>query len=96
MSQLFCFHCGAGVPAGDYGRQAACEKCGRDVHVCKNCKNYDPRQHNECMEPQADRVVEKEKANFCDWWKPREGAGGQSQSRDTLKSAADALFKKKL
>lgn len=92
---LNCFHCGKAIGEHDHGRQATCESCGRDVHVCRNCKNHDPRQHNECVEPQADRVVEKDKSNFCDWWKPREGAGGSAASRDKLISAAADLFKKK-
>jgi hypothetical protein len=40
--------------------------------------------------------VEKERSNFCDFFKPSNrsgGTGGKSQS--DLKSAADALFKKK-
>jgi hypothetical protein len=44
------------------------------------------------------RVVEKEKGNFCDWFRPRSGAAagaGTAPTRDALKSAADALFKKK-
>jgi hypothetical protein len=51
--------------------------------------------NNECRESQADRVVEKEKANFCDYFKPSGSSSGNAASRDSLKSAADALFKKK-
>jgi hypothetical protein len=52
--------------------------------------------NNECREPQADRVVEKEKANFCDYFKPNAASPGQvANSRDAMKAAAEALFKKK-
>jgi len=52
--------------------------------------------NNQCRESSADRVVDKERSNFCDWFKPGNGGGGpQAPSRDSLKAAADALFKKK-
>jgi hypothetical protein len=91
-----CWHCGNSLTALDYGRQDSCAKCGRDTRVCKGCFHYDPTAHNECRESQADRVVEKEKANFCDYFRPRETGGSSSvPTRDALKAAADALFKKR-
>jgi hypothetical protein len=52
--------------------------------------------NNQCRESSADRVVDKERSNFCDWFKPRAGGGGTgAPSRDSMKAAAEALFKKK-
>ncbi len=91
-----CWNCGAALTALDYGRADSCRKCGRDTRVCKNCFFYDPVTHNECREPQADRVVDKERANFCDYFRARDaGAGAQATSRDSMRAAAEALFKKK-
>ncbi len=87
-----CYHCSEELSATDLGRQNSCPSCGRDTHVCRNCDFYDRSFNNECKENQAERVVEKEKSNFCDWFKPHAGAGGSGASRDSLKSAADALF----
>lgn len=90
-----CHHCGRALLPAEYGRQESCPGCGRDTKVCKNCVWYDRAYNNECRENQADRVVEKEKFNFCDYFKPgKPGASGGS-SKDAAKSAADALFKKK-
>ena len=89
-----CWHCGADLTPLDYGRQDTCRKCGRSTRACRGCLNYDKSAYNECREPQADRVVDKETANFCDYFKPG-GTGGTAQSKDALKAAADALFKKK-
>lgn len=79
----------------DYGRQDTCPKCGFATRVCMNCMYYDPSRYNECSEPVADRVVDKEKANFCDYFKPgariQSGLSAQEQAR----KAAEALFKKK-
>ena len=90
-----CQNCGAAIPELGRGRQDVCPGCGRDVHSCRNCFNHDRNYNNECKESQAERVVDKEKSNFCDWWKPRAGSGGTAVAREQLKSAADSLFKKK-
>lgn len=94
-----CWGCGNGLDESDFGRQMNCQKCLRDTHVCKNCKHYNPSLHNECGETQADRVLDKEKANFCDYFSinPMAGnplAGAGAPTRDALKAAAEALFKK--
>ena len=90
-----CYHCGSALTALDYGREDICRKCGKDSRTCRNCQFHDRSAHNECHETQADRVVEKEKANFCDYFKPSDRAGTNAVSKDALKSAADSLFKKK-
>lgn len=76
------------------GRRDECPKCHADVHVCKNCKNYDPNAYNECREPQADIVKDRERANFCDYFSPGGGGPAIDKAKDLL-AAAEALFKKK-
>lgn len=89
-----CFSCGKELT--HHGRRDSCESCGADTRVCKNCKNYDRSRNNECKEDQAPRIVEKERSNFCDWFQAGgEGASAGAPAKDALKSAADALFKKK-
>jgi hypothetical protein len=90
-----CWNCGAALTVLDYGRQDICRQCGRDTKTCKGCEFYDPSANNECRENQAERVVEKERSNFCDYFRPRSGQGLGGPSRDAMKAAADALFKKK-
>lgn len=91
-----CWSCGAELGALDYGRGDSCRKCGRDTRTCKGCGFYDVSAHNQCHETQAERVVDKERSNFCDYFKPRSGTGSNpSGSRDAAKAAAEALFRKK-
>jgi hypothetical protein len=85
-----CFHCSYEF-SGKIGRQDTCAKCSSDLHVCRNCKFYDPSSYNECREPSAERVVDKEKRNFCDYFSPSEKAR-ESEKAKTLK-ALDDLFK---
>jgi hypothetical protein len=72
--------------------RAECD-CGEDLHVCKNCEFYDPKVYNECREPTADVVKEKERANYCEFYRPR-SSQDKSADRQALLSAAEALFKK--
>jgi hypothetical protein len=91
-----CWNCGNPLSPLDYGRGDTCSQCGRDTRVCKGCSFYDKQSNNECRESQADRVVEKERSNFCDYFRPRSSSiSSQTPSRDALRAAAEALFKKK-
>ncbi len=92
-----CWSCASLIDAGDFNRGDSCAKCGRDSRVCKNCKHYDPRAYNECHETSADRVVEKERANFCDYFSrrvgPATGTSAEPTAAEKAKAAAEALFK---
>lgn len=93
--RLTCFSCGTeNTIAERVGRRDECEKCMADLHVCKNCHFYDSSAYNECKEPAADVVREKEESNFCDYFEP--GTGNYQQSeREKLLAQAEALFGKK-
>lgn len=94
--QVICHACKTVVPIlGILGRREECPKCRADLHVCLNCIHYDKSAYNECREPSADVVREKDRANFCDYFSARaEAAGGADRQKD-LRAAAEALFKKK-
>mgnify|MGYP001248672571 CR=1 FL=1 len=93
-----CYRCGKAISENNLGRQDTCEGCGFDTRVCRNCRHYDRQANNECREEQAGRQVDKEKGNFCEWFQPRLGgaSGANAPAKDALKSAAEALFKKKI
>ena len=50
------------------GRSETCPFCGSDIHVCYNCIFYSPSAYNQCHEPQAERVVDKNRSNFCEYF----------------------------
>jgi len=78
------------------GRSEACPHCGADLHVCLNCLFFSPAEYNQCREPQAERVVEKSRSNFCDYFTLAGGAirGREASKKDDPRSRLDALFKK--
>jgi hypothetical protein len=89
-----CWHCGQSLKAADYQRENRCPACGRATHACRNCRFFAPGRPNECLEPLVERVVEKERANFCDYFEaaaPRD-TGSRESVEDLLKAAED-LFK---
>ncbi len=92
-----CYHCGFLLNTDhDYFRQSSCHQCQRSTHCCKNCVYYDVSKYNECAENSADRVTDKEKANFCDYFKPSNQAyQNGNQGKSSALAAAEALFKKK-
>lgn len=90
-----CFSCGKelALPAGPVGRRESCTHCGSDVRACRNCAHYDPRAYNECREVQAERVVEKERANFCDYFVLGGASGDAQSSKSDVLKKLDDLFK---
>lgn len=70
-----------------------CLNCHADIRCCRMCIHYDTSSYNDCREPNAARIVEKEKANFCDYFKVSDG-GIVDNSKDKLLDAAESLFKK--
>ncbi|MBI5017458.1 MAG: hypothetical protein HZB55_18465 [Deltaproteobacteria bacterium] len=92
-----CARCGAELPPGPYGRRDTCAACGADLHACLQCDFYTPGAYNDCREPQADRVVDKERSNFCDLFRPATRAAvlGERSARDEARAKLDALFKKR-
>ncbi len=95
-ASLRCFHCGNEIVYVDrVGIREECEKCKSDVHCCRNCNFYDPKVYNECKEPQAEVIREKDRANVCDYFQPGGGAGSVAKTKEDLLKAAEALFKKK-
>jgi hypothetical protein len=77
-------------------RREECPHCGRDVCCCLNCRFYDQGAHNQCREPQAEWVSNKEKANFCDFFvlADRESKAAALNEKDRAMTRLEQLFKK--
>lgn len=90
-----CFKCNHILdfsPMDMIGRQEECPSCYQSLHCCKMCYFYDTTSYNECKEPMANRVLDKEKANFCDFFKLGGGSNNGPDKNDLL-DAANSLFK---
>jgi hypothetical protein len=92
-----CYKCGAQTDLQEHHtvhRSTTCLKCYTDLRCCKMCAFYDIKSYNECREPVAERLTEKEKANFCDFFKLNIGGNKAEETKQKALDAANALFKK--
>lgn len=95
---MICHHCKNEIVIKDrIARTDECPSCNGDIHCCLNCVNYDTSAHNRCREPQAEWVTDRERANFCDYFKPNNLMAkdkGKSGPLDDARNAFENLFKK--
>lgn len=93
-----CYSCNAKFyisKGSTVSRRDSCQSCAADIRVCKNCEFYDVSSYNECREPQANRITEKEKSNFCDFFLISSQSHEKKNEKEKNLDAAKALFKKK-
>ncbi|MBM3286885.1 MAG: hypothetical protein FJY88_05990 [Candidatus Eisenbacteria bacterium] len=94
-----CWFCRAGLPyppMASVPRESECPGCGRDLHACRNCRHHDPGVNNQCREPNADWVSDRERSNFCDFFQLAQAPGALAP-RDRsaeAKRKLDDLFRK--
>jgi hypothetical protein len=92
---LVCWKCGASLAelTLPLRRLEECRQCHAELHVCRMCEWYSIAVAKHCREPVAEEVKDKERANFCDYFKPRANAY-QPPSSEAGKARSDleALF----
>jgi transposase len=91
-----CHGCGVEIGTGEkILRTDECPGCGRDLHACRNCRHYAPSAHNQCLEPVAEWVTDKDRANFCDHFSMAETSGPAPQgNRKSPEEEAREKWKK--
>jgi len=87
-----CWSCGQHLTAGDYHREGECTQCRKQTHVCRNCRFFEPGRPNDCQEPIAEPVRDKDRANFCDYFEPSTDSFQPGADSDALRKAAESLF----
>ena len=93
---LVCWKCGTSLAdlTLPLRRLEECRNCGAELHVCKLCEWYSLTVAKQCREPIAEEVKDKERANFCDYFKPRPGAYSKADvsASNQARAGLDALF----
>src|SRR6185436_3645525 len=92
---LFCWKCGATLAELPLplSRLAECAACHAYVHVCRMCRFFDPHAPKQCSEQDAEEVKEKERPNFCDYFRPTPNAYRKDDPKSlSAKSKLDTLF----
>jgi hypothetical protein len=67
MSSM-CWKCGQKGEIAKPGFREICLVCGKDLHVCRNCRFYKPGAYRDCAETVPDGVTDKERGNFCEYF----------------------------
>ncbi|MEN9726426.1 MAG: hypothetical protein RL434_792 [Pseudomonadota bacterium] len=94
MEHFVCWRCGADLAEEPLplARAAQCRACRADLHVCRLCEFHATGIANECREPIAERVVDKTRANFCGYFKPRPAAFQANRETAAAEAALADLF----
>jgi ribosomal protein L40E len=94
--KLVCWKCGADIGAlpQPLSRRAECLECHGELHVCRMCRHFDPAKAKQCREPMAEEVVDKSKANHCDWFQAKANAyvAADKRKSEDARKALGALF----
>jgi len=90
-----CWKCGGALPdlLLPLARHEECPHCRAQLHVCRMCVYFDMTAPQQCREPVAENVSDKQRANFCGYFQlnPDAYAGTSNQAVDSRRQL-DALF----
>ena len=93
---IACYRCGASLKTLSLplSRRDHCPECSAELHVCKMCVAFDRQVPSQCREDDAEDVTDKDRVNFCDWFKPSETAFDPTRksAADAAQQALNALF----
>ena len=102
---MICWKCKKEISIEKPVRGDECPLCHADLHVCRACDFYESGAHNDCRESSAEYVTDKERSNFCDYFRvknalrqaqgPQAGQGtqaGQEDKATAARNAFNALF----
>ncbi len=81
--------------ASPISRTAVCSYCGADVRCCKNCVHFSLGSHYDCKEHVDELIVDKERANFCDWFLLNKSSAQEqafNKKIDDAKNQFNSLF----
>ena len=89
---LHCYRCGTSLAALSLplSRRDECPSCSVHLHVCRMCSFFDAQVPKQCREDDAEEVTDKERQNFCEWFKPASGVfdakrfGEEQQAKSQL------------
>lgn len=83
-----CYFCGADIDAPVY-RSSECPSCGRDCKICLNCEFYSKNSHWECRETIREAVRDKEKSNYCDFFRLSKKKQEKNSNEDSINAFND-------
>ena len=92
-----CQSCQTEIPlaAGEsVGFRDECDRCRSDLHICLNCAHHDPAAYNECREGNAERVLDHDRANRCEYFRPAGESRAEGDDQQSAMSDLEKLFER--
>ncbi len=90
---MICWKCGTDIKLENISRNSECPSCKVDLHCCKACKFFSPGNHYDCKESVDELIADKERSNFCDYFKYNENLSvSKNNKSQEAKDAFNALF----
>jgi len=65
-----CWKCGKPLTVIKITFRTSCDHCGASQHCCVNCQFHAKGKPNQCLIPNTDLIIDREKFNFCEEFKP--------------------------
>jgi rRNA maturation protein Nop10 len=87
-----CFFCSRESTEKKVHTRDECPACGRDLHICRNCRFYDANVYRQCRENLREPVQDKEKAKFCDFFQQSACGNAEATGRVAARKRLDDLF----
>jgi len=91
-----CYKCGTLLPyepRQKIMRGDECPKCSVSIRSCKFCLHFEPSAYNQCREMIAERVLDKDKANFCNYFVFDLNSSNSDKKLEEQVNSANSLFK---
>jgi len=90
-NHLVCWKCGGKLPSYclPIRSRDLCPHCREDLHTCLMCRSYATHASGKCRKEEADYVSNKERANYCHYFKPLSNA--YRATDDSTKKALNEL-----
>ena len=91
-----CWRCGVQLVEDQLPirRAELCTSCNADLHVCRMCGFFNPSVADACEETIATAVGNKQRSNYCDYFKPsvRAFKGAVDAAAEQARSELEQLF----
>ena len=91
-----CWRCGTALKPDQLpvNRLEQCHHCHADLYVCRLCRSWNPRYTSKCSHDHADPPLDRERANFCQYFNPAAGVfrNAGAPPGEAARTDLEALF----
>ena len=94
--RIECWRCGTALKPDQLpiARLEQCHHCHADLHVCRLCRSWNPRYTSKCSHDHAEPPLDRERANFCQYFRPAADVfrNAGAAPGETARTDLEALF----